>query len=147
MWGWQEGLAETLSTFRTAARLCEEFDDFIFCHNEKILYQWVEIYAPDLFKKIRRLVIEKKWHIMGGWVLQPDCNMPCGESFVRQILVGKKYFKEKFGAEPSTAINFDSFGHTRGLVQILKKSGYDSYVFCRPDPGIVDETANSFAGL
>ena len=53
---------------------------------------------------------------MGGWYLQPDCNMPTGESFVRQILVGKNYFMDKFGVEPRTAINFDAFGHSRALV-------------------------------
>jgi len=58
--------------------------------------------------------------------------MPCGESFVRQILVGRRYFRERFGVQPTTAVNWDSFGHSRGLVQILAKSGYDSYLFCRP---------------
>jgi alpha-mannosidase len=134
LWEWEEGAAETLSTFRSAARLCEEFEEFIFNHNEAVLYQWVEQFEPELFTKIQDLVKRKKWHIMGGWYLQPDCNLPSGESFVRQILVGKQYFKKKFGVEPVTAINFDPFGHTRGLVQILKKSGYSSYLFCRPDP-------------
>ena len=53
---WEEGLAETLSTFRTAARFCEEFDEFVFCHNEAILYQWAEVYERDLFRTIQRLV-------------------------------------------------------------------------------------------
>ena len=132
LWPWEEGLAETLSTFRTAARLCEEFDGFIFNHNEAILYKWVEEYEPDLFYRIQNLVKRGKWHIMGGWVLQPDCNMPSGESLVRQILLGKLYFLQKFGVEPKTAVNLDSFGHTRGLVQILTKAGYTSYLFCRP---------------
>jgi alpha-mannosidase len=69
---------------------------------------------------------------MGGWYLQPDCNMPSGESFARQMLIGREYFREKFGVEPTTAINFDPFGHNRGLVQIMRKAGYDSYLFCRP---------------
>ena len=132
LWEWQEGAAEAISTFRNAADLCDQFPAFIFNHNEVILYEWVEEYEPALFKRIQRLVRQKKWHIMGGWFLQPDCNMPSGESFVRQILYGRRYFREKFGAGPTTAINFDSFGHTRGLVQILAKSGYDSYIFCRP---------------
>jgi alpha-mannosidase len=132
LWEWEEGAAEALSTFRTAADLCEAFDGFVFNHNEAVLYQWVEAYEPALFARIQRLVREGRWHIMGGWYLQPDCNMPSGESFVRQILVGRRYFMEKFGARPTTAINFDPFGHTRGLVQILAKSGYDSYLFCRP---------------
>ena len=133
LWEWEEGAAEALSTFRFAAQLCEEFEEFVFTHNEALLYQWIEEYEPDLFVKIKELVKKNKWHILGGWYVQPDCNMPSGESFVRQILVGKRYFKNEFGVEPKTAINFDPFGHSRGLVQILKKAGYTSYLFCRPD--------------
>jgi alpha-mannosidase len=132
LWTWEEGAAEAISTFRAAAGMCEEYDGFIFCHNEAVLYQWIQEYEPDLFVRIQALVKEKKWHIMGGWYLQPDINMPAGESIVRQIMTGRRYFKKYFGVEPETAVNFDSFGHTRGLVQILKKSGYSSYLFCRP---------------
>jgi len=135
LWEWEEGAAEALSTFRAAADLCEEFDGFVFNHNEAVLYEWVELYEPALFERIRRLVRCGRWHIMGGWFLQPDCNMPAGESFVRQILLGKRYFADRFGVDLTTAINFDPFGHTRGLVQILARSGYDSYVYCRPPLG------------
>lgn len=133
-WQWNEGAAAALSTFRVAAEFCEEFDGYVFNHNEALLYMWTKEYEPELFKRIQRLVKEGRWHIMGGWFLQPDCNMPSGESFVRQILKGRKFFKENFGVWPTTAVNFDSFGHTKGLVQILQKSGYDSYLFMRPDP-------------
>lgn len=132
LWDWEEGNAAALSTFRIAAKFCREYDGFVFNHNEAILYQWVEEYEPDLFQEIQELVKLGKWHIMGGWFLQPDCNMPSGESFIRQIEEGREYFKEKFGVVPTTAINFDPFGHSRGLVQIMEKTGYDSYVFCRP---------------
>lgn len=132
LWEWEEGAAEAISTFRVAADFCEAYEGFVFNHNEAILYRWVEEYEPTLFKRIQKLVKEGKWHIMGGWYLQPDCNMPSGESFVRQILSGRTYFKDKFNVDPVTALNFDPFGHTRGLVQILKKAGYDSYIFCRP---------------
>jgi alpha-mannosidase len=133
VWEWQEGAAEAISTFRTAAGLCEKNENFVFNHNEVVLYEWVRQYEPKLFQRIQKLVREGKWHIMGGWYLQPDCNMPSGESFIRQILYGKTYFKKYFGADITTAINFDPFGSSRGLVQILKKSGYDSYLFGRPD--------------
>ncbi len=143
-WEWEEGAAAAVSTFRAAADFCEEFDGYVFNHNEVILYQWVEEYEPALFERIQRLVREGKWHIMGGWYLQPDCNMPSGESFVRQMLLGKTYFRDKFGVEPTTAINFDSFGHTRGLVQIMQQAGYDSYIFMRPD-GFDKAPAQEFA--
>lgn len=130
-WEWEEGAAAALSTFRSAADLADEFD-YIFCHNEVTLYKYIEEYAPDLFVRIKKLIREGKWHIMGGWYLQPDCNMPSGESFIRQILVGRNYFMEKFGSAPTTAINFDAFGHTRGLVQIMTKCGQDSLILSRP---------------
>ncbi|MBQ7257337.1 MAG: alpha-mannosidase [Abditibacteriota bacterium] len=131
-WEWEEGVATAISTFRCAADFCEEFPNFIFCHNESLLYKWIEEYEPALFKRIQKLVKKGSWQIMGGWYLQPDCNMPSGESFVRQILLGREFFSEKFQKEPTTCINFDSFGHSQGLVQILTKAGYDSYVGHRP---------------
>ena len=134
-WEWEEGAAETLSTFRIAADFCDEYDNFVFCHNEALLYKWIEEYDMPLFERIVELVKKGKWHIMGGWHLQPDCNMPSGEAFVRQILSGRKYFLEKFGVVPKVAVNLDPFGHTRGLVQIMKKSGYEGYLFMRPDSG------------
>lgn len=137
LWRREEGAAEALSTFRIAVRFCKNYNGFVFNHNEALLYRWIEKYEPELFAEIQELVRCDKWHIMGGWELQPDCNMPSGESFVRQILSGRKYFAEKFGVCPETAINFDPFGHTRGLVQILNKSGYTSYLFTRPNSDFI----------
>ncbi|MBO5215363.1 MAG: alpha-mannosidase [Clostridia bacterium] len=136
-WDWPEGASATLSTFASAVKLAKEFD-YIFCHNEVTVYKYVEEYAPQLFEEIKELVKQGKWHIMGGWYLQPDCNMPTGESFIRQAREGQRYFKEKFGIVPTTAINFDPFGHSVGLVQVLKKCGYDSYLFMRPNQGTMD---------
>lgn len=132
LWDYEEGMAEAMSTFRIAAEFCEKYDGFVFNHNESVLYEWVKEYEPALFARIQKLVKQGKWHIMGGWYLQPDCIMLSGESFYRQIQEGRRFFKEHFQKEPTTAMNFDPFGHSRGLVQILAKNGYDSYVFCRP---------------
>lgn len=138
-WQWEEGAGVAVTTFSAAADFLEdpEFEGFIFNHNEALLYQWVEEYAPDLFIRIQKLVKRGKWHIMGGWFLQPDCNMPSGESIARQILEGRRYFREKFGVEPVDAVNFDSFGHSRGLVQILADCGYRGYVCCRPPKELI----------
>ena len=132
MWETEEGIAETLSTFRVAADFCDDYEGFVFNHNEAVLYEWVEEYDKELFQRIQRLVREEKWRIIGGAYLQPDCNIPSGEAMVRQILEGRNYFNKKFKVQPVTAINFDPFGHSRGLVQILAKTGYDSYIVCRP---------------
>lgn len=133
LWDWQEGATAAVATFRTAAEICEETDGFVFCHNEALLYQWVEEYDPVLFRRIQTLVAAGKWHIMGGWFLQPDCNAPSGESILRQVITGRKYFRKHFSAEPKVAVNVDTFGHSRGLVQILKQCGYTGYVFMRPE--------------
>ena len=130
-WDWEEGLGVTVSTFKQAADFCDEYD-YVFCHNESILYEYIEKVDPELFARIHKLVRQGKWVIAGGWYLQPDINMPCGEAMVRQIELGRKYFAEKFGARPATAYNFDGFGHSVGLVQILKKCGFDGYIICRP---------------
>jgi alpha-mannosidase len=143
MWDWDEGADTALATFYSAVKLSGEYD-YIFCHNEAILYEYIERYAPKLFQEIQALVKAGKWHIMGGWYLQPDCTVPSGEAFLRQISVGREFFDEKFSVRPTTAVNFDSFGHTRGLVQILKKSGYDSYLFCRPMKEFLSLPANPF---
>ena len=129
-WQWNEGIETAIATFRSAADLAEEFD-YIFCHNEAVLYEYIEKYSPMLFERIRSLVKAGKWKIMGGWYLQPDCNMPQGESFTRQILVAERYFEEKFGVRPKTGINVDSFGHSVGLPQIMKKCGQNAYICCR----------------
>lgn len=130
-WDWNEGATAALATFYSAAELADEYD-YIFCHNEALLYEYIEEFNPELFARIKALVKKGKWHIMGGWYVQPDCNVPSGEGFVRQIETGLKYFKEKFDYRPTVALNFDSFGHTQGLVQILKKCGFNGYLFCRP---------------
>lgn len=136
-WEYEEGAACAVSTFRTAVEICEENPDFIFCHNESLLYEWIEQYDPSLFKRIEVLVAEGRWHIMGAWVDQPDCNMPSGESFIRQMRLGKGYFMKKFGKTSDCAINLDPFGHTRGMIQLMKKAGFRRYIICRPDPKLV----------
>ena len=131
-WRWDEGAAETITTFGIAVRLLQEFPTFVFNHNEAILYRWVQEYDPALFKQIQRLVGEGRWCISGGWDLQPDVNMPGTESLIRHVAEGRQFFLEYFGARPVVAYNLDSFGHSGGLPQILTQSGYAMYVHMRP---------------
>lgn len=131
-WEWEEGAAETLSTFRTAADICERYPHFIFNHNEAQLYHWIDEYEPALSERITALVHQGRWHVMGGWYNQPDCNMPRGEALLRQVRHGKRFFESRYGTYPETVTNFDSFGHSRGLVQLLAKTGTRNYLFCRP---------------
>lgn len=133
-WTWDEGIASAIATFKSAADLCDEFD-YIFCHGESLLYEAIERYDKPLFERIRTLVKAGKWRPTGGWYLQPDVLMPHGEVIVRHIKVGRAFFEEKFDTYPIVATNFDSFGHSVGLPQILKKCGYVGYLICRPRGG------------
>lgn len=132
LWRWQEGYAEIKATFRSALDRMKEFPEFIFTCACAAYYQWVEENAPEIFNEIKERVKEGRWVIVGGWWIQADCNIPCGESFVRQALYSQRYFYEKFQVYSHVGYNVDSFGHNAMLPQILKKSGMDYYVFTRP---------------
>ncbi|WP_099223028.1 alpha-mannosidase [Listeria costaricensis] len=134
LWRWQEGFQETKATFRSALDRLAEYEDFIFTSSSAAIYQWVERNDPEMFEEIRQRVQEGRWVICGGWWMQPDCNIPSGESFARQGLQGQCYFEEKFGVMAKVGYNVDSFGHNGMLPQILKKSGMDHYLFMRPAP-------------
>ncbi|MDF2630886.1 MAG: alpha-mannosidase, partial [Symbiobacteriaceae bacterium] len=134
MWQWQEGFQEVKATFRSALDRMKEFPDFIFTASSAAQYEWVELNDPAMFEEIRQRVAEGRWEVVGGWWVEPDCNHPSGESFVRQGLYGQRYFKEKLGVTARVGYCPDSFGHTGMLPQILKKSGMDFYIFMRPLP-------------
>ncbi len=134
LWQWQEGFQETLATFRSALDRMAETPDFRFTASSAALYAWVERIDPAMFNEIRARVAEGRWEIAGGWWIEPDCNIPGGESFVRQALYGQRYFREAFGVTARVGYAVDSFGHHAVLPQILKASGLDAYVFMRPGP-------------
>ena len=134
LWRWTEGRAEALSTSQSAIDRLAEYPDFHFTRGESQVYAWIEAENPDLFAQVRRAIAEGRWHVVNGMVVQPDMNLPCGESFVRQALLGKKYMRSRLGVEPTVAYCVDSFGHAGTLPQILRGCGFDSYVFMRPGP-------------
>ncbi len=134
LWRAEEGFDEVRRTCRSALERMAETPGFIFCRSSAATYQWLEENEPELFEAIKQRVAEGRWNVVGGWWVQPDCNLPCGESFVRQALYGKRYFRQKLGADVRVGYNVDSFGHAATLPQILKGCGLDYYVFFRPGP-------------
>jgi alpha-mannosidase len=134
LWQWQEGFQEVLATFRSALDRMNEDPDFRFTASSAVFYTWVERVDPEMFAEIQARVAEGRWELVGGWWIEPDCNIPNGESFVRQGLYGQRYFRDRFGITAHVGFNVDSFGHAATLPQILRKSGLDAYVFLRPGP-------------
>jgi alpha-mannosidase len=135
VWLWRkpEGMAEVLSTFRSALDRMKEFPGYVFTCACAAYYVWVEKTDPDMFMEIRERVAQGRWSITGGFWIQPDCNLPAGEAFARHALYSQRYFLEKFGVIATVGYNVDSFGHNGMFPQLLRKSGMDSYVFMRPD--------------
>jgi len=134
LWQWHEGYHEVKATFRSALDRLSEYDDFVFVSSSAQFYEWVERSDPAMFDEIKQRVAEGRWRVVGGWWIQPDCNIPGGESFVRQALYGQRYFREKLGVMATTGYNVDSFGHHGMLPQLLRKAGLRRYVFLRPMP-------------
>lgn len=132
LWRWQEGVAEAISTCWAAIDRLEESDDFIFTKGEAQVYAWIEELDPALFEKIRHYIAAGRWVVINGWWIQPDCNVPSGESVIRQALYGKRYFRSRFGIDVDVGYNVDSFGHAGTFPMLLNHTGSTKYVFSRP---------------
>jgi len=131
-WRWQEGYAEIKASFRSALDRMEEYPDFIFTCSCASYYKWVEENCPEMFEEIVARVKEGRWEVVGGTWIEPDCNIPSGESFARHFLYSQNYFLEKFGVRATTAYNIDSFGHNASLPKLFAGSGLENYVMMRP---------------
>ena len=132
VWSWQEGSCETKATIRSALDRMREFPDFKFVCSSASVYQWVQDFDADMFEELKTCVKEGRFIIVGGWNVQPDCNLPSGEHFARMSLYSQRYFKETFGKTSLVGYNVDSFGHNAMMPQILQKSGMKYYVYMRP---------------
>lgn len=144
LWPWTDGYSEVKATFQSALDRIDEYPDFIFTCAGACYYQWVEQSDPVMFAKIRQAVQAGRWVPVNGWFIQPDCNIPCGESFARHGLYSQRYYLEKFGLLCDTGYNVDSFGHNGMLPQILQQSGMHHYVFSRPSDQEKPGVANLF---
>ena len=128
LWPWTETVEVVRNTFRSVLDLMREYPDFKFTMSSARTYEWMQEKYPDLFHEIEQRVKEGRWEVIGGMWVEPDLNMPDGESLVRQILVGKRYFRKNFGVDVKIGWNPDSFGYNYQLPQIYKRSGMDYFV-------------------
>jgi alpha-mannosidase len=138
LWPWSEGMAVVHSTFRSALDRMNETPDFTFISSSAQFYQWVAENDPQMLSEIRKRVDEGRWNVVGGWWVEPDVNIPCGEALVRQGLYGQLTLQHLLGRKAIVAFNPDSFGHTGTLPQILKLQEMENYIFMRP--GVKEKT-------
>jgi len=104
---------------------------FKFCLEQAFLLQAMEERNPELWSKLKELIKEGRIEIVDGQYLMPDTMLPSGEVLVREILFGKRYFRQKFGIDVPVAWAADSFGLNSQLPQIYRKSGYRWFGFRR----------------
>jgi alpha-mannosidase len=129
---WLWAIAETKDvmqrTFASALNLQKDYPELIFNQSTAVSYQWMEQEYPELFARIQIAVANGKWELIGGMWVEPDGNLPSGESLIRQILYGQEYFREKFNRQVKIAWLPDTFGFHWQMPQILLKSGFEVFV-------------------
>lgn len=112
----------------TALSLMREYPDYKFMLTQPELYRYLLEESPEAFAEVKRLIEEGRWEVEGSLFVECDCNLTSGESLVRQLMYGKKYFREQFGKENRVCFLPDVFGYSAAMPQILKKSGVDYFV-------------------
>ncbi len=128
LWTTDETYEVAERTFKSVLSLQQDFPDLVFGHTSPALYQWIENNRPELFKLIQAAVKADKWEILGGMWIEPETNLVCGESLIRQLLYGQEYYQEKFGKITQIAWLPDSFGFTWQLPQIFQQCGIKYFV-------------------
>jgi alpha-mannosidase len=128
---WLWPLAETRRkgrrTFASVLGLMDRYEDFTFNQSSAQLYAWIEEDDPALFERVRARVAEGRWEAVGGSWCEPDCQVTGGESFVRQLLYGQRYFESRFGHRSTVAWLPDAFGFSPGIPQLLLGAGISGF--------------------
>jgi alpha-mannosidase len=128
LWPWTETVDVVKRTFGTALQLMEEYPQYTYTQSAAQYNEWMADKYPDLNDRIKQRIKEGRWEVVGGMWVEPDLNLPDGESLVRQLLVGKRWYQKNYGVDVRIGWNPDSFGYTWQLPQIYKKSGVDYFV-------------------
>ena len=144
LWHWSSGLDEILNTCDSMCNMLDRHPDLTFTRGEAWVYEQVERIDPALFQRISAHIKAGRWEIVGGWYVQPDCNLPGYHGLQKQIDLGRAYFKSRFGIFPATAYNVDTFGHTAYLPQLIAAAGQKNYVMMRPQEHEMELPARLF---
>ncbi len=144
LWRRSQGMDEVIGTARTACDLLDRYPEIVITRGEMWFYEVVEQLDPALFERIRAYVKSGRWQVVGGWYVQPDCNLTGAHIFEKHGEFGRRYFEEKFGMRVKTAYHVDSFGHAATLPDFLTQSGFENYVMMRPGEHEMHLPGNTF---
>jgi alpha-mannosidase len=128
LWTLAQTREKTARSFSTVLNLMKQYPQYVFMSSQPQLYQYIKEDHPEIYNEIKKMVAEGRWEPDGAMWLEADCNLTSGESLVRQIIYGKRFFKEEFGVDSKMLWLPDVFGYSAALPQILKKSGIDYFM-------------------
>ena len=128
LWPRSETIDVVRRTFTSALQMMNEYPDYTFTQSAAQYSEWIADKYPEMNDEIKQRIKEGRWEIVGGMWVEPDLNIPSGESLVRQLLVGQRYFQKEYGVTARIGWNPDSFGYNWQLPQIYKRSGLDYFV-------------------
>ena len=128
-WPFEETARDVISaTFSKAVKALKDNSNYKFTMSASKHYEWAKEYYPEMYADIKDLIKKGQWDNPGGQVVEPDLNLPSGESLVRQGLEAQRFFKKEFGKMSTVGYVPDTFGFTGQFPQILKKSGMSSFL-------------------
>ncbi|GMV93567.1 MAG: hypothetical protein AMXMBFR82_33450 [Candidatus Hydrogenedentota bacterium] len=128
LWPLRETKRKCARTFSTVLNLMDRYPEFHFSCSQPVQYEWIKTYYPELYERIKKRVKEGRWELCGAPWIEPDHNVPSGESLIRQYLYGNRFYEREFGKRSLIAWVPDSFGYTWALPQIMKKAGLTAFV-------------------
>lgn len=128
LWPVRETKRKAIRTFSNAIFESEQCPNYVFNGSQPQQYEFIKEKSPELFEKIKQAVERGNIEPQGGMWVEPDTNLPCGESLIRQCFYGKNFFKQEFQKDVKTLWLPDVFGYTAALPQIIKKCGMDSFM-------------------
>ncbi len=128
LWPIRETYRKGARTFATVMRLMERYPDYKFGASQPQLFQWMKDMYPELYAQMRARIEEGRFEVQGAMWVEADANVTGGESLVRQVLYGKRFFRDEFGVDIKILWLPDVFGYSGALPQILKKAGVDFFM-------------------
>ncbi|GHH97869.1 alpha-mannosidase [Neobacillus kokaensis] len=128
LWPVKEAVRKCSRTFSTMSTLLDENPNFTYAQSQPQAYAFVKEYYPEIYQRVTKHIADGRWEVVGGMWVEPDLNMPSGESLVRQLLYGMKFYKEEFAQRPRIEWLPDTFGYCASLPQLLKKAGLDYFM-------------------
>ncbi|ANS76720.1 alpha-mannosidase [Paenibacillus yonginensis] len=128
LWPVRETVRKTSRTFSTVDRLMDEYPEYRYSQSQPLLFAFLKENDPELFERVKKRIAEGRWELVGGMWVEPDLNLPSGESLIRQMLYGQRFYQQEFGQTSNIEWLPDTFGYCASLPQILKHGKVDYFM-------------------